>query len=151
MNRITIAAAAFVAAITLSVTTASAGCMSKAAVATAGSADSAKWYALETMVQAVSWGLWPGFVATNKVEGHVVKNESTSVPRMAAKSLATAARRSARPSELRSKKLENTGVRRTSRALICCCCTLARDVFGRFSRSAKVTTQPQLFTGPLDL
>jgi hypothetical protein len=75
MKKIAIAATAIAAAITLSTTAATAGCVSKAAVATAGSAESAKWYALETMVQAVSWGLWPGFVATNKVEGHVVKNE----------------------------------------------------------------------------
>jgi hypothetical protein len=67
-------AAAVLAAATVT-TTANAGCVSKAAVATSGSAESAKWYALETMVQAVSWGLWPGFVATNKVEGYTVKNE----------------------------------------------------------------------------
>lgn len=75
MKSIIIAGAALVAAISLSATSASAGCVSKAAVATAGSAESAKWYALETMVQAVSWGLWPGFVATNKVEGYNVVNE----------------------------------------------------------------------------
>ena len=75
MKTITICAATLAAAMTFSATTASAGCVSKAAVATSGTAESAKWFALETMVQAVSWGLWPGFVATNKVAGYTVKNE----------------------------------------------------------------------------
>ncbi len=75
MKSIAISAVALAAALTLTTTTATAGCVTKGAVATAGSAESAKWYALETMVQAVSWGLWPGFVATNKVAGHAVKNE----------------------------------------------------------------------------
>jgi hypothetical protein len=75
MLKTVFAAALLSAACTLGAVSANAGCVSKAAVATSGSAESAKWYALETMVQAVSWGLWPGFVATNKVEGHVVKNE----------------------------------------------------------------------------
>lgn len=74
MKPIVLAAVAAATALTFS-TNAMAGCVSKGAVATAGSAESAKWYALETMVQAVSWGLWPGFVATNKVEGYTVKNE----------------------------------------------------------------------------
>jgi hypothetical protein len=75
MKTIAIAGLALAAAMTLSTTAATAQCVNKGAVATAGSAESAKWYALETMVQAVSWGLWPGFVATNKVEGYTVKNE----------------------------------------------------------------------------
>jgi len=75
MKSIAIAGAALAAALTLSATTASAGCVNKGAVATAGSADSAKWFALETMVQSVSWGLWPGFLANGKVEGYTVKNE----------------------------------------------------------------------------
>jgi hypothetical protein len=50
-------------------------CLTKGAIATAESEKSAKWYALETMVQAVSWGLWPNFVATNQVEGYTVTNE----------------------------------------------------------------------------
>jgi len=54
---------------------ANAGCVSKAAMATSTSADSAKWFALETMVQNVSWGLWPGFVATGNVEGYRVVNK----------------------------------------------------------------------------
>ena len=56
-------------------TSASAGCVSKGAVATAGSDKDAKWYALETMVQAVSWSLWPGFLQNGKVEGYNVTNE----------------------------------------------------------------------------
>jgi hypothetical protein len=54
---------------------ASAGCITKGAVATSTSADSAKWYALETMVQSVSWGLWPGFLANGQVEGYKVLNK----------------------------------------------------------------------------
>lgn len=54
---------------------ANAQCVNKGAVATSGSASSAKWFALETMVQSVSWGLWPGFLANGKVEGYTVKNE----------------------------------------------------------------------------
>ena len=75
MKSIAIAGAALAAVLTMSATAANAGCVTKGAVATAGSADSAKWYALETMVQAVSWGLWPGFVANNKVAGHTIKAE----------------------------------------------------------------------------
>jgi len=52
--------------------TAMAECVTKAAVATSGTADQAKWYALETTVQAVSWGLWPGYLQTSKVEGYAV-------------------------------------------------------------------------------
>ena len=74
MKPIVLATVALAAALTLS-TNAMAGCVDKGAVATAGSAESAKWYALETMVQAVSWGLWPGFLANNKVEGYTIKIE----------------------------------------------------------------------------
>jgi hypothetical protein len=58
-----------------SVSAAQADCVTKGAVATAESEKSAKWYALETMVQAVSWGLWPGFLSNGKVEGYNVTNE----------------------------------------------------------------------------
>jgi hypothetical protein len=75
MNSKTLSLIACAAALSFGATAANAACVSKGAVATAGSAESAKWYALETMVQAVSWGLWPGFVATNKVEGYRVTNE----------------------------------------------------------------------------
>jgi hypothetical protein len=75
MKSIAIAAAALAATLTLTATTASAGCVTKGAVATSGSADQAKWFAKETMVQGVSWGLWPGFLANGKVEGYAVKNE----------------------------------------------------------------------------
>ncbi|MBX9682312.1 MAG: hypothetical protein K2X41_00850 [Hyphomicrobium sp.] len=54
---------------------ANAACVTKAARATAGSAESAKWYVMETMVQAVSWGLWPGWLSNGKVAGHSVRNE----------------------------------------------------------------------------
>jgi hypothetical protein len=75
MKSIATVTAALVAAMTIPSVPAVAGCVSKAAVATSGSADSAKWFALETMVQSVSWGLWPGFLANGKVEGYAVKNE----------------------------------------------------------------------------
>ena len=55
-------------------------CVTKSAVATSGSADSAKWFALETTVQALSWGLWPGFVSTNKVEGYTVADRYSCKP-----------------------------------------------------------------------
>ena len=48
---------------------AQAKCLKKAAVATSGSEESAKWFALETMVQSVSWGLWPSFVANGSTPG----------------------------------------------------------------------------------
>lgn len=54
---------------------ASAACVKKSAQATSGSESSAKWFAMETMVQAVSWGLWPGWLATGEVSGYTVKNE----------------------------------------------------------------------------
>lgn len=59
-----------------------ADCVTKGANATASSEPSAKWYVMETMVQSVSWGLWPGFLAANpqhtsnyKVEGYKITNE----------------------------------------------------------------------------
>ena len=74
-TKILVAVTIAAAASSMGATAATAGCVTKGAVATSGSAESAKWFALETMVQAVSWGLWPGFVATNKVEGYNIKNE----------------------------------------------------------------------------
>lgn len=75
-------AAGFAAAMLYSVAGAQAACVTKAANATSGSESSAKWFVMETMVQAVSWGLWPGFVAANpeytrnwKVEGYKVSND----------------------------------------------------------------------------
>ncbi len=50
-------------------------CVTKGAVATSGTEESAKWFVMETMVQAVSWGLWPGFLANGKVEGYNVTKE----------------------------------------------------------------------------
>jgi hypothetical protein len=78
MKTLKIAALAAAATFAVGITSASAACTTKAAVATAGSESSAKWYVMETMVQAVSWGLWPGFLATNKVEGYNVRNERYS-------------------------------------------------------------------------
>ena len=64
----------FATALAFNSTAASAAgaCVTKAAVATAGSEEQAKWFALETTVQALNWGLWPGFVANSKVEGYAV-------------------------------------------------------------------------------
>jgi len=62
------------AAVSLGAGVANAGCVTKGAVATSTSAESAKWFAMETMVQNVSWGLWPGFLANGKVEGYKVIN-----------------------------------------------------------------------------
>lgn len=50
-------------------------CEKKSAQATSGTESSAKWFAMETMVQAVSWGLWPGWVATGEVAGYKVTKE----------------------------------------------------------------------------
>jgi hypothetical protein len=52
-----------------------ADCVTKAAIATSGSEDSAKWYAKETMVQSVSWSLWPAYLSDGSVPGYKVKNE----------------------------------------------------------------------------
>ena len=76
MKALRLAGVTFVALVAVGVSSASAGCVSKGAVATAGSEKDAKWYALETMVQAVSWGLWPGFLQNGKVEGYNVTNET---------------------------------------------------------------------------
>jgi len=54
---------------------ASAKCLNKAAVATAGSENTAKWFALETMVQAVSWGIWPSFVANGSTPGYRITRQ----------------------------------------------------------------------------
>ena len=54
---------------------AGAACLTKGAVATSGTEASAKWFAMETMVQAVGWDLWPGYVATSKVAGYKVTGE----------------------------------------------------------------------------
>lgn len=62
-------------ALAATASTAQAGCVTKAAQATAATEKSAKWYALETMVQAVSWSLWPSFLATGKVPGYAIRNQ----------------------------------------------------------------------------
>jgi hypothetical protein len=76
MKTFRIAMIAAVSMVALGATGASAAeCTTKAAKATAGSDKDAKWFAMETMVQAVSWGLWPGFLANGKVEGYKVSGE----------------------------------------------------------------------------
>ena len=54
---------------------ATAKCLTKGAVATAGSETWAKWFAMETMVQSVSWGIWPAFVADGSTPGWKVTKE----------------------------------------------------------------------------
>ncbi len=53
--------------------TAEAACVRKAAVATAPTESQAKWFAMETIVQQISWGLWPGWVATGQLPGYKVQ------------------------------------------------------------------------------
>lgn len=76
MKVLSFATAALVAACAFGATSANAAgaCVTKYAIATSGTESQAKWYALETTVQAVSWGLWPGYVANSKVEGYNVKD-----------------------------------------------------------------------------
>ncbi|MFN0217313.1 MAG: hypothetical protein ACKVP4_00710 [Hyphomicrobium sp.] len=78
MKTLKFAGAAIAVSIACLSTAAEAGCVTKAAKATAGSTESAKWYVMETMVQAVSWGLWPGWLSTGKVEGYSVHGERYS-------------------------------------------------------------------------
>ena len=69
----------FAAAIAISVlaaTGAQAACMTKGAIATSATEASAKWFAMETMVQAVSWAKWPGWVATGQIDGYRVASQS---------------------------------------------------------------------------
>lgn len=61
--------------VAMAASAAHAGCVTKGAVATSTSADSAKWFALETMVQSVSWGLWPSFLADGSVPGYKISNQ----------------------------------------------------------------------------
>jgi hypothetical protein len=72
-----LAAAAVAASLAVGATGASAAgaCITKSAEATSGSADSAKWFAIETMVQGISWSLWPGYVSNSKVEGYTITNQ----------------------------------------------------------------------------
>jgi len=77
MKVISFASAALVAALACGATSANAAgaCVTKAAIATSSSEQQAKWFALETTVQAVSWSLWPGYVANSKVEGYKVSDK----------------------------------------------------------------------------
>ena len=73
--KVSLTVAAIVLTAALAASSAQAACLTKGAVATSADAKSAKWFALETMVQSISWGLWPGFVATNKVAGYAITGE----------------------------------------------------------------------------
>lgn len=75
MKSLRIALVSMAAVAAFGVTNANAGCVNKGAVATSDSTTNAKWYAMETMVQAVSWSLWPGWLSTGKVAGYSVSNE----------------------------------------------------------------------------
>lgn len=60
--------------LTVSSLGANAACVTKGATATSYSEASARWFVMETIVQQVSWGLWPGWVATGQLPGYQVKN-----------------------------------------------------------------------------
>lgn len=75
MKAVRIASLAVAATIAFGASAVSAGCVTKGAIATAGSEKDAKWFVMETMVQAVSWSLWPGWLSTGKVEGYSVSGE----------------------------------------------------------------------------
>lgn len=70
-----LSALAIAGIIACAATGAQAQCVTKGANATAGTEESAKWFVKETMVQAVSWGLWPAFLANGTVPGYTVKDE----------------------------------------------------------------------------
>jgi hypothetical protein len=74
MRKTSIFVASIVAA-AMAATSASAGCYTKTAKATTDNEKDSKWYALETIVQAVDWGAWPGYVATGKPTGYVIKSQ----------------------------------------------------------------------------
>jgi len=73
----TTTAIAALAAFTLAgaATASQAKCQKKAAVATSASEKGAKWFALETMVQSVGWGLWPSFIANGSTPGYRIANQ----------------------------------------------------------------------------
>lgn len=64
------------AALAMVASAAEAKCLNKAAIATAGSEKDAKWFALETMVQSVSWGIWPAFVADGSTPGYRIAKQA---------------------------------------------------------------------------
>jgi hypothetical protein len=82
MKTISTACAALAAAVAFGVAPASAHnhCVTKYAKATSPTESQAKWFALETTVQAVSWSLWPGYVATSKVDGYSVADKYKCAP-----------------------------------------------------------------------
>jgi hypothetical protein len=81
MKTISLACVTLGVALALGATGANAAnCVRKAAVATSPTESQAKWFALETTVQAVSWGLWPGYVASSKVDGYSVSDKYSCKP-----------------------------------------------------------------------
>lgn len=70
------AAVAFIAISAAASVQAQAACLNKGAEATSYDAESAKWFALETMVQSVSWGIWPAFVANGSTPGWTITKQS---------------------------------------------------------------------------
>ena len=55
---------------------AQAACKKYGAKATSGTEASAKWFVMETIVQQVSWGIWPIWVANGTTPGYTVSGES---------------------------------------------------------------------------
>lgn len=77
MKKTSLFAAALVAGL-LASSAASAACFTKYAKATSDTAESAKWYVLETIVQAVDWGAWPGYLANGKPTGYTITKQDYS-------------------------------------------------------------------------
>ena len=75
MRRVVYTGVAALAAGMLLAAPAQAQCVTKGAEATSGTEASAKWFALETMVQGVSWGLWPAFLADGSVPGYKITKQ----------------------------------------------------------------------------
>jgi len=50
-------------------------CAKYGAKATSNSVKNAKWFVMETIVQQVSWGMWPGWVANGKTPGYTVRGK----------------------------------------------------------------------------
>lgn len=74
IQKTTVALVAGIAVLGLA-TSVQAKCLKKAAIASSGDAKSAKWFALETMVQSVSWGIWPAFVANGSTPGYRITKQ----------------------------------------------------------------------------
>lgn len=57
---------------------AEAACVTKAATASGLTANQAKWFAMETIVQQVSWAIWPAWVASGQTPGYKFSNKKYS-------------------------------------------------------------------------